>query len=319
MSSKLRRPGRVRASRSMAIEFSLPSRSCSMANGEGTLYLLADLQAMTSQLLKLYGGIFALVLAASLLLAFLLSRQFLRFITNPILRLAGTARTIADHKDYSVRADKVCGDEVGILTDAFNQMLTQIQSQDNALQGAQRELREQVDALQREIGERQRAEAAHDRLTAILEATPDIVISADPNGSALYLNRAGRQILGLGRRKRHHWSENPRFSSGLGARDHCSGEGLPAAVQNGSWAGETAILTQRGSGSLRFTGAYRAQEFRGRTRIFFVCDARHGGAAASRGSIARFAAESCSKLRASPAWPRSPPASSTTSATSSTA
>ena len=102
---------------------------------EGTLYLLADLQAMTSQLLKLYGGIFALVLAASLFLAFLLSSQFLRFITNPILRLAGTARTIADHKDYSVRADKVCGDEVGILTDAFNQMLAQIQSQDNALQG----------------------------------------------------------------------------------------------------------------------------------------------------------------------------------------
>ena len=38
---------------------------------EGTLYLVADLHAMTSQLLKLYGGIFALVLAASLLLAFL--------------------------------------------------------------------------------------------------------------------------------------------------------------------------------------------------------------------------------------------------------
>src|SRR5881392_1997483 len=30
---------------------------------EGTLYLLADLRAMTSQLLKLFGGIFALVLA----------------------------------------------------------------------------------------------------------------------------------------------------------------------------------------------------------------------------------------------------------------
>ena len=73
---------------------------------EGTLYLVADLQAMTSQLLKLYGGIFALVLAASLLLAFLLSSQFLRFVTNPILSLAGTARTIADHHDYSVRADE---------------------------------------------------------------------------------------------------------------------------------------------------------------------------------------------------------------------
>jgi PAS domain-containing protein len=87
------------------------------------------------------------------------------------------------------------------LTDAFNQMLTQIQSQDNALQGAQRELREQVNALQREIGERQRAEAAHDRLTAILEATPDIVISADPNGSAFYLNHAGRQTRVLTKRK----------------------------------------------------------------------------------------------------------------------
>jgi hypothetical protein len=56
---------------------------------EGTLYLVADLRAMTSQLLKVYGGIFALVLAASLLLAFLLSRQFLRFVTNPILALLG--------------------------------------------------------------------------------------------------------------------------------------------------------------------------------------------------------------------------------------
>src|SRR5205814_5600047 len=127
---------------------------------EGTLYLLADLQAMTSQLLKLYGGIFALVLAASLLLAFLLSSQFLRFITDPILRLAGTARTIADHKDYSVRANRICGDEVGVLTDAFNQMLTQIQSQDSALQGAQRELQEQVNALQREINEREQAQEA---------------------------------------------------------------------------------------------------------------------------------------------------------------
>ena len=209
---------------------------------EGTLYLLADLQAMTSQLLKLYGGIFALVLAASLFLAFLLSRQFLRFITNPILRLAGTTRTIADHKDYSVRAEKVCGDEVGILTDAFNQMLAQIQSQDNALQGAQRELREQVNALQREIGERQRAEAAHDRLTAILEATPDIVISADPNGSALYLNSAGRQILGLGQEKDITGLKTLDFHPDW-AREIILREGLPTAVQNGSWAGETAILT----------------------------------------------------------------------------
>ena len=108
---------------------------------EGTLYLLADLHAMTSQLLRLYGGIFALVFVASLLVTFILSSQFLRFITDPILRLAGTARTIADHKDYSVRANKVCGDELGVLTDAFNQMLVQIQSQDSALRKAEEKYR----------------------------------------------------------------------------------------------------------------------------------------------------------------------------------
>src|SRR5438067_4592611 len=133
-----------------------------MASGarEGTLYLLADLHATTSQLLKLYGGIFALVLVASLLVAFILSNQFLHLITTPILRLAGTARTIADHNDYSVRAKKVCADEVGVLTDAFNQMLAQTQSQDSALQRTQRELQQKVNALQREISDREQAEEA---------------------------------------------------------------------------------------------------------------------------------------------------------------
>src|SRR5437899_732097 len=114
-----------------------------MANGtrEGTLYLLADLHATTSQLLKLYGGIFALVLVAALLVAFILSSQFLRFVTDPILRLAATAGTVAEHNDYSVRAQKVCGDEVGVLTDAFNQMLARIESQDNALRRAEERYR----------------------------------------------------------------------------------------------------------------------------------------------------------------------------------
>jgi len=85
---------------------------------EGTLSLLADLRATTSQLLKLYGSIFTLVLLASLL-----SRSFfqailaLRHRSDP--SPADAARTVADHNDYSVRATKACNDEVGVLTDAF--------------------------------------------------------------------------------------------------------------------------------------------------------------------------------------------------------
>ncbi|HEV3409328.1 MAG TPA: ATP-binding protein, partial [Chthoniobacterales bacterium] len=129
-------------------------------NREGTLFLQADFSAMSAQLLKLHTGILTLVLAISLLLAFVLSRGFQRFITNPILRLARTAQTIAAEKDYAVRAEKVFGDEVGTLTDAFNQMLTQIQAQDEALLVAQGELEGRVEALQHEIVERERAEEA---------------------------------------------------------------------------------------------------------------------------------------------------------------
>jgi len=108
---------------------------------EGTLYLLADLHATTSQLLKLYGSLFGLVLLASLVVAFVLSGQFLRFVTDPILRLADTAKTVADHNDYSVRAVKVCNDEVGVLTEAFNQMLIQIEAQDSAVRKAEEKYR----------------------------------------------------------------------------------------------------------------------------------------------------------------------------------
>ncbi|MBA3960727.1 MAG: PAS domain S-box protein [Chthoniobacterales bacterium] len=212
---------------------------------EGTLYLLADLHAMTSQLLRLFGGIFALVLVASLLFAFVLSSQFQRFITDPILRLAGTARTVANDKDYSVRATKVCDDELGVLTDAFNQMLAQIQAQDGALQGAQAKLQEQINALQREIIERERAEAAHARLAAILEATPDIVMSADPNGKALYLNHAGRQVLGFTNGKDIRQLQTLDFHPAW-ARTIISDQALPTAVREGSWAGETAILNGAG-------------------------------------------------------------------------
>jgi PAS domain S-box len=131
------------------------------------------------------------------------------------------------------------------LTDAFNQMLTQIQSQDSALQTAQHELQEQVTALQHEIGERKRAEREQVRLTAILEATPDIVMSANRNGIPFYLNRAGHEILGVaqdrdisGMKTLYLRSE---WANGILAKER-----LPEAIRNGSWAGETTIFTRDG-------------------------------------------------------------------------
>src|SRR5688500_14880940 len=98
----------------------------------GTLYLKSDLGAMYERL-RLYGIIVVLVVVLSLLLAYLLSKILQSSISKPILALAETAKMISDKKDYSVRAVKAGNDEVGSLTDAFNNMLTQIQDQTQAL------------------------------------------------------------------------------------------------------------------------------------------------------------------------------------------
>ncbi|MBI5505729.1 MAG: HAMP domain-containing protein [Deltaproteobacteria bacterium] len=81
-----------------------------------------------------YAGIVAVVLAACGLLAFAISSWLQRFISEPILRLADTARRVSAEKDYSIRASGGGHDEVGLLLTAFNEMLVQIQERDRELE-----------------------------------------------------------------------------------------------------------------------------------------------------------------------------------------
>lgn len=91
----------------------------------GTLYLESDMEAIYERF-RLYGGIVLLVIVGSSLLTYLLSRSLQRRITQPVLALADMARAISDRQDYTVRATKLGEDELGLLTDAFNQMLIKI-------------------------------------------------------------------------------------------------------------------------------------------------------------------------------------------------
>src|SRR5205823_6184664 len=52
-----------------------------------------------------------------------------------------TAKAISDRRDYSVRATKLGQDELGLLTDAFNHMLTQIHEQNGALRESEERVR----------------------------------------------------------------------------------------------------------------------------------------------------------------------------------
>jgi two-component system, sensor histidine kinase and response regulator len=78
-----------------------------------------------------YYALFATVLfAVCFALAVLLSSRFQRWITGPVVALAGMARSVSKTRDYSLRADAAQRDEVGDLAVAFNEMLGAIESRD---------------------------------------------------------------------------------------------------------------------------------------------------------------------------------------------
>jgi signal transduction histidine kinase len=81
-------------------------------------------------------------------------------------------------KNYAVRATKYGEDEVGILIEAFNEMLTQIQKQDNNLRQTHDELedrvKERTGALRQEITTRERTEVELHKAKELAEAATPV-------------------------------------------------------------------------------------------------------------------------------------------------
>ena len=212
----------------------------------GTFFMDADFAKPRWELQRMFFNVTVTALGASLVLVILLTTQLQKVITRPIQSLVSASNSVARDHDYSVRVARRGDDEVGMLTDAFNQMLEQIQSQDTALKGARGKVSEQLKSLRREMADRKRAEAVQARLTAIIDGTPDFVGSADPTGRVLYLNPAARRMIGL---------ENDADLSSMTVSDLHPGwaarivstEGIPAAIHDGSWAGETAVRHRDGT------------------------------------------------------------------------
>ncbi len=80
------------------------------------------------------------------------------------------------------------------------------------------------------------------QLTSILENTSDFVSISSPDGHITYVNQAGADMIGL---KVQHNSIPEIMISELHpkwAADIINNIGIPSAIQNGIWRGETAIL-----------------------------------------------------------------------------
>ncbi len=144
----------------------------------GTFYLDADFAGPQRALQSVYASVTAAVLAGSLLLVVLLTMKLQKLITHPIHSLATASNVVARDRDYSIRVQRQGGDEVGVLTDAFNQMLARIQEQDSALHDARGQMQMKVCALEIENIERRKAEealrVAEHKFRGLVEQLPEI-------------------------------------------------------------------------------------------------------------------------------------------------
>ncbi len=82
---------------------------------------------------------FIAIATIALILSFILASRFQRMISTPIIRLANAIRSVSKDQDYSLRVEEHNSDELGELIDGFNDMLSQIDNRDKALEIAKDE------------------------------------------------------------------------------------------------------------------------------------------------------------------------------------
>jgi signal transduction histidine kinase/HAMP domain-containing protein len=133
------------------------------------IYIKSDLGEIHEQM-EGYAAFFIWFILATAGITYFLSKRLQKSISEPIVQLAKTARTVSAEKNYSLRAATQGRAELGELTDNFNEMLAQIQQRDVILHkindNLEKRVQERTRDLEAEIAERKRAEAAlHDQFT----------------------------------------------------------------------------------------------------------------------------------------------------------
>lgn len=96
--------------------------------------------------------------------------------------------------------------------------------------------------VDRDITARKIAERRNQQLLDIIDASLDFIATADINGDTKYINPAGRRMLGL----RGYERISIAAAHLQPYQDTILHIGIPTAIQQGVWKGETMILSQDG-------------------------------------------------------------------------
>ena len=142
------------------------------AEGLGTVYIHADYTQAYWRKIQFTGLLFIVLVGVSIL-TFFLSAPLLRLISSPIKKLVMTVKAISETKDYSLRAVKVNNDELGVLVDAFNDLIDTVETQNQALTRAK------------------------NRYLTLYDDNPTMVFNLKEDGRILSVNHTGANQLGL--------------------------------------------------------------------------------------------------------------------------
>ncbi|TAG34341.1 MAG: PAS domain S-box protein [Oscillatoriales cyanobacterium] len=99
-------------------------------------------------------------------------------------------------------------------------------------------------SIARDITDRKQAEVANRSLAAILEATPDFVGICDLDGHAVYMNKAGRKMVGIDENEDISNKQVGEFAA-ASARSTFQ-QAIATAISGGVWSGETAFVSASG-------------------------------------------------------------------------
>lgn len=117
----------------------------------------------------------AIITAAATAVAVLLALRLQGALARPIREIISTSRVVSETGDYSANARKFDEDELGDLTDAFNDMLARIDHQSHELQHA------------------------NERFRVSVESAPNGMIMIDQLGQIVLVNTTAEQMFGYPR------------------------------------------------------------------------------------------------------------------------
>jgi signal transduction histidine kinase/CheY-like chemotaxis protein len=141
----------------------------------GGVYIESGLEELNERRESLI-AMMAAVFLGTLGVTFILSSRLQRLISDPVLRLTEVTRIVSRDSNYSIRAQKAAQDEVGVLIDGFNGMLSEIQRRDRQLLDYQGTLEKEVEV----------------RTSDLRQANADLLLSRD---KAMEGSRAKSEFL----------------------------------------------------------------------------------------------------------------------------